>query len=100
MILAGDSNLDAKVDLTDFTALAANFNGTAKHWAQGDFNYDTKVDLTDFTFLASNFNKTLAAPALGATVPEPTMLAAAAILMPCLLLRRRSACGNSFADLG
>jgi fibronectin-binding autotransporter adhesin len=75
---AGDSNLDGKVDLTDFTFLAANFNtiGTA-NWLQGDYNYDGNVDLTDFTYLASNFNQSLAAGSgspgsVGTLVPEPT----------------------------
>jgi len=76
---AGDSKLDAKVDLTDFTYLAANFNGTNKNWLQGDYNYDGKTDLTDFTFLASNFNQSLPASSsasMGATVPEPAMIGA------------------------
>src|SRR5207248_8703043 len=68
--LAADANHDRSVDLTDFTILAANFNGTAKTWAEGDFNYDTKVDLTDFTILASNFNKSL--PAAAPPAPQPS----------------------------
>jgi hypothetical protein len=79
--LAGDSNLDHVVDLTDFAFLAANFNGTNRRWLQGDYNYDGSVDLTDFTLLASNFNQALPAggggprlPAtIGSTVPEPAM---------------------------
>src|SRR5207248_4808196 len=85
--LYGDANLSGKVDLTDFTFLAANFNGTNKSWLQGDFNYDGNVNLTDFTFLASNFNQMLPTAALGAIVPEPTAVFAA-IVLPCILLRR------------
>jgi hypothetical protein len=67
---------DRKIDLTDFTTLAANFNGTNKTFSQADFSYDGKVDLTDFTILAANFNKSMpalpappaAAPALSSTV--------------------------------
>jgi autotransporter-associated beta strand protein len=88
--LAGDGDLSGTVDLTDFTFLAANFNGTSKGWREGDYNYDGTVDLTDFSFLASNFNKTLSAPAggLGAAVPEPGVmgLLAAVALLGC---RRR-----------
>jgi hypothetical protein len=59
-VLSADANRDRSVDLTDFTVLAANFNGTGKIYSQGDFNYDTTVDLTDFTMLAARFNFTLA----------------------------------------
>jgi len=76
---AGDGNLDGTVDLTDFTFLAQNFNGTGKNWLQGDYNYDGSVDLTDFTFLAANFNQTMPADAgLGTAVPEPSALLLAA----------------------
>jgi hypothetical protein len=82
----GDSNLDGTVDLTDFTYLAANFNGSTKNWLQGDYNYDGSVDLTDFSMLASNFNYT-PATTIGVFVPEPAALS----ILPLggLLLRRR-----------
>jgi hypothetical protein len=81
--LAGDGNLDGTVDLTDFTFLAANFNGTGKTWLEGDFNYDAIVDLTDFTFLASNFNQSLTAGggSPGSPIPEPLALPTAATLL-------------------
>ena len=85
----GDANLDKTVDLTDFTFLASNFNGTGKVWNQGDFNYDGAVDLTDFTLLASNFNQTLPDEALGANVPEPQTLALAAAIGFIAARRRR-----------
>src|SRR5205814_10516460 len=88
--LYGDANLSGNVDLTDFTFLAANFNGTSKNWLQGDFNYDDKVDLTDFTFLASNFNKSLpgsSTAALGATVPEPASVGL--VILTAAMCRRR-----------
>jgi hypothetical protein len=86
----GDANLDGKVDLTDFTFLAANFNATGDGtWARGDFNYDGNVDLTDFTFLAANFNLTLAGPSAAVTVvPEP-LRASFAFAGGAALLRRR-----------
>jgi hypothetical protein len=93
---AGDGNLDGTVDLTDFTFLAANFNGANRNWLQGDYNYDGKVDLTDFTFLAGNFNKSLSASAamsVGTPVPEPTAtvgyVATAVIAMGHARRRRR-----------
>jgi hypothetical protein len=66
--------LDGSVDLTDFTTLAANFNGSSKTWSLGDFSGDGSVDLTDFTILAAHFNQnvgTMSEPSPGATVPEP-----------------------------
>jgi len=70
--LAGDANHDRHVDLTDFTLLAANFNGQNKTFSQADFNYDGKVDLTDFTILAASFNRSLAAPTTTtAATPSP-----------------------------
>jgi hypothetical protein len=87
---AGDANIDGTVDLTDFTLLASNFNGTSKRWYNGDFDYNGTVDLTDFTILASNFNYTLpsdAAAPLGSVVPEPHALALVAAAS--LLVKRR-----------
>jgi len=88
---AGDGNVDGKVDLTDFTFLAANFNGSNKNWLQGDYNYDGTVNLTDFTFLAANFNQSLAAEggSLGSAVPEPTTVALLALGATALIARRR-----------
>src|SRR5206468_2720580 len=68
-VLTGDANRDRKVDLTDFTFLASNFNQSPRDFSQGDFNYDSMVDLTDFTYLASRFNKTLNATAAEAATP-------------------------------
>ena len=56
--LLGDANLDGKVDGTDFTLMAANFNDTVTNgWDQGDFNYDGTVNGADFVLLANNFNQ-------------------------------------------
>lgn len=76
--LAGDSNLDFTVNITDFARLAANFN-TPSLWYNGDFNYDGTTNITDFALLAANFNKTLAADLpgglpRGSAVPEPAAL--------------------------
>jgi autotransporter-associated beta strand protein len=87
----GDGNLDGTVNTGDFNALAANFNATGKSWVDGDFNYDGIVNALDFNAVASNFGSTLPAPALsqglGTLVPEPGMLALAAVGL--LALRRR-----------
>lgn len=54
----GDVNRDARVDISDFAALAANFN-TAGGFVDGDFNYDGTVGISDFSILASKFNQSL-----------------------------------------
>jgi len=91
--MGGDANDDNIVNLTDFTFLAANFNGTNKTFAQGDFNRDSKVDLTDFTILAANFNKSVASTesssALGTTVPEPATAGMLLIAGAALMARAR-----------
>ena len=71
----GDSDCDQDVDITDFNALAANFDpdgATAPHsWTAGNFNGDHSIDITDFNFLASNF----APDGYGASViPEPSAM--------------------------
>jgi len=93
---SGDSNLDGTVDLSDFTFLAANFNGSGKTWLEGDYNYDGTVNLTDFAFLASNFNQAAfgddagaAGASLGGLVPEPTSLGLMGLVAGGLLARRR-----------
>jgi autotransporter-associated beta strand protein len=105
---SGDSNVDGTVDLTDFTYLAANFNGSGKTWVEGDYNYDGNVDLTDFTLLASNFNQTLPATsvAMGSTVPEPASVLPAMIIFGAMRRRRvnagakASVTGKSIVDSG
>ena len=55
--LLGDANLDGKVNGTDFSLMAANFNQAVTNgWDEGDFNYNGAVNGTDFVLLADNFN--------------------------------------------
>jgi len=100
--LLGDANLDGKVNGTDFTLMATNFNHAVTNgWDQGDFNYDGVVNGADFVLLAENFNQYasesadiaalnafVTANGLGADLPEP---ASAGLLLAgalCLLHRR------------
>jgi hypothetical protein len=84
----GDSNVDGTVSSLDFNALLAGYGKTADaHWYEGDFDYNRKVNSIDFNWLAGNFGQTMAAPSLGALVPEPASIASAALLG--VLLRRR-----------
>src|SRR5205814_622361 len=76
----GDANVDGKVNMLDFNAVAVNFGGSAKVWSDGDFNYDGTVNTTDFNMLAADFNQSIAipaSPALGVLVPEPGLIGAA-----------------------
>ena len=66
--LAGDANLDGKVNAQDFDDLASNYGKQSRTWLQGDFNYDGQVNSLDFNVLAANFNIAQAAPALGVLV--------------------------------
>ena len=56
--LLGDANLDHKVNGSDFTLMAANFNDSVTNgWDKGDFNYSGTVNGDDFVLLAENFNQ-------------------------------------------
>ena len=71
----GDSDGDQDVDITDFNALAANFDpdgATAPHsWTAGNFNGDHSIDITDFNFLSSKF----APDGYGTSaIPEPSAM--------------------------
>jgi hypothetical protein len=61
-VLAGDANHDRTVNFADLLALAKNYNGTGKTYAQGDFNYDGIVNFADLLTLAKSYNKSLPAP--------------------------------------
>jgi hypothetical protein len=106
--LAGDANLNGKVDFNDLVKLAQNYNTkvsttTESWWTRGDFNYDGSVDFNDLVKLAQNYNTSAAfADVPGATadfkadfaralaeVPEPNHFALAALAAWGLASRRR-----------
>jgi hypothetical protein len=101
--LYGDANLDGKVNGTDFTLMAANFNDSVTHgWDKGDFNYSGTVDGDDFVLLADNFNDFASQSDIAAldqfaaqngislaNVPEPASAAFAMLAMAGTLIRRR-----------
>ena len=64
--LLGDCNLDGKVDVTDFSTLAANFGDGVTGWDQGDFTYSGMVNGTDFSDLAENFGQGASGAAVSA----------------------------------
>ena len=74
----GDANKDGKVDGSDVTILAGNWqkgvdDGQTAIWDDGDFNGDGKVDGSDVTILAGNWQYGVETTA--ASVPEPSTLA-------------------------
>ena len=91
--IAGDANGDGKVDGSDVTILAGNWqkgvsDGLTASWAEGDFNGDGKVDGSDVTILAGNWQYGVNAAA--AAVPEPsTLVLLLGVLFTLGVLRRR-----------
>jgi hypothetical protein len=90
-VLAGDANLDGKVDGADFLAWQNNFGmASGGTWSQGDFNNDGKVDGADFLMWQNNFGADITAGA-SAAVPEPATLTLLGLGAMGLIRRRRSA---------
>jgi hypothetical protein len=100
----GDTNLDGKVDGSDYSRIDAAFladksNPTAvTGWFNGDFNYDGVIDGSDYTLIDNAFNTQGAviatavatsqvAPA--SAVPEPTALTLLGVMSVGMLSRRR-----------
>ncbi len=56
----GDVNLDGKVDITDFNALATNYDplGTnlENDWSKANFDGDADVDMNDFNAIVQNYS--------------------------------------------
>ena len=75
--VAGDANNDGKVDGSDVTILAGNWQAGVggvggATWDMGDFNGDGAVDGSDVTILAGNWQYGVTTDA--AFVPEPSMI--------------------------
>jgi autotransporter-associated beta strand protein len=106
--LLGDANLDGKVNGSDFTLMATNFNDSVTNgWDKGDFNYSGTVNGDDFVLLASNFNdfasqSSIASADLQAldffatanqitltSVPEPASLGLLTLSCTSFLIRKR-----------
>ncbi len=54
MLIAGDTNLDNKIDLTDAALIAANFDSSSVV-AGADINHDGVVDIRDLTAIGAYF---------------------------------------------
>ncbi|KKL85363.1 hypothetical protein LCGC14_1955490 [marine sediment metagenome] len=87
VLITGDVNLDAKVNVTDLGALAANWqaNGPEIGWGHGDFTADHIVNITDLGAMASNWQVGVEI----ISVPEPASAALLA-LGALVMIRRRT----------
>ena len=91
-LIAGDANNDGKVDGSDVTILAGNWqkgvnDGLTASWEEGDFNGDGKVDGSDVTILAGNWQYGVEAAA--SAVPEPGTIVLLISAITSLLIWRR-----------
>jgi hypothetical protein len=66
----GDTDLDGKVDGTDYSRID---NGSLTHvtgWFNGDFNYDGTIDGSDYTLIDNSFNTQGASLAALISIPQ------------------------------
>ena len=106
----GDTNLDGKVNASDYIATDNGFNAHSSGWQNGDFNYDGVINGDDYALIDNAFNtqggvvlngisagpaEMIAsntdqiAGASSSSVPEPTTLGMLGIGGAGLLMRRR-----------
>jgi autotransporter-associated beta strand protein/T5SS/PEP-CTERM-associated repeat protein len=96
----GDSNLDGKVDGSDYSRIDDGYLSQLTGWQNGDFNYDGVIDGSDYTLIDNAFNNQgaqisdqLASPtaqvANSSAVPEPATFSLLATGAFGLLSRRR-----------
>ena len=96
--LAGDVNLDGRVDINDLTSVLGNYGNVGMTWTQGSLDGDPTgtVDINDLTIVLNAYGSTVAASGgIGVSaVPEPSTIALLLAATACLFAwarRRRSA---------
>jgi Dockerin type I domain len=102
----GDTNLDGKIDGSDYSRIDNGYLHDLTGWANGDFNYDGVVNGTDYTLIDNAFNTQGAAGAAPAViltnqfaietaqiasspVPEPAGISLCAVALTVLSRRRK-----------
>jgi hypothetical protein len=50
----GDSNLDGRVNIDDYTKIDTGIAAGISGWSNGDFNYDGKINIDDYTIIDAN----------------------------------------------
>jgi hypothetical protein len=97
----GDTNLDGRIDTSDYSRIDFGYLTRATGWSNGDFNYDGVVNGSDYTLIDNAFNTQGAqldaevanptAQIAGSTssVPEPASFSMIFITTAMLLGRRR-----------
>lgn len=91
-VLAGDVDGSGVVDMGDFNALRDNLTKGVTARNLGDLNGDRRVDLNDFQEwlqVASPSMQAEAYAALGFTVPEPTTITLAGLMLAIGVVSRR-----------
>jgi hypothetical protein len=69
----GDTNLDGKVDGSDYSRIDNASLSPATGWFNGDFNYDGLIDGSDYTLIDNAYNTQSAQlPTAIPTTPNPT----------------------------
>jgi T5SS/PEP-CTERM-associated repeat protein/autotransporter-associated beta strand protein len=66
--LAGDADLDGRVNGADLNTVLSNYNQTGMAWGSGNFNNDGTVNGADLNIVLSNYNQHVT---VGSAVPEP-----------------------------
>ena len=78
--LAGDTDLNGKVDVSDLGNLASSYGASSGAvWAQGDLNYDGAVNVSDLGDLSTNYGLSLNAPPAAGPVTASALSMVASI---------------------